>query len=110
MKNKNTLLHSLVKVIGEECLRQAEAGGNIGDQDYHIEDIRRIENDGPAWNFEVTSWTEQSEDPVGVNKMSFVEVIEAIARAVGFSALEAAYVEVKKHEVKQGGADEELRV
>lgn len=110
MKNKNTLLHSLVKVIGEECLRQAEAGGNIGSQDYHIEEIRRINNDGPAWNFEVTSWTEQSDDPVGVHKMSFIEVIRAIARAVGLSVLEAACAEVEKHEVEQGGSDEKLRV
>jgi hypothetical protein len=102
MENKKSLLHDLLRIIGSELIKQAEAGGNIGDQDFHIESIRKIENDGLAWNFEVATWSEQSENPREIEKMSFVQVIEVIARAACFSALSEAYNEVKKHEKPSG--------
>jgi len=100
MENKKSLLHDLLMIIGEECQRQADAGGVIGDQDYHIESIRRVENDGPSWNFEVVSWSEQSDEPRTTEKMSFVQLIDVLARAISFSTIEAAADAIKKYEVK----------
>lgn len=90
MENEKNLLPNLLRVIGEECLRQADSGGYAGSRDFHIESIRRVEDDGPAWNFEVVTWSEQSEDPENVERVSLVELLSLLGRAVTSSALESA--------------------
>lgn len=83
-------MKKLLKVIGEECLRQADAGGYAGSRNFHIESVRRVEDDGPAWNFEIITWSEQSENPESVERVGLVELLSILGKAVAVSALVAA--------------------
>lgn len=96
MQNNDDLLYDLLRVIGQECLRQADARNGVGRRDFEIESVRRLPDD-PHWAFEATTWTEQSTDPEKVHRLDYIQLVEMITRAVSHSVLHLAAEEIRKH-------------
>lgn len=95
MQNNDDLLYDLLRVIGQECLRQADARNGVGCRDFEIESVRRLPDD-PHWAFEATTWTEQSTDPEKVHRLDYIQLVEMITRAVSHSVLHLAAEEIRK--------------
>lgn len=84
MEDKDNLLYDLVKLIGEKCIQQVKDKNGVGNRDFEIESVKRLPDD-PHWVFEVTTWSDQSEEPRKVEKVDYIQLTEMIARALSFS-------------------------
>lgn len=83
------MLDKLTDVIMEECQRAKEYK-IFGTQSFHIESIKQLEDKGPALNFEVTTWNDQSENARKVKEMSLFEVMDLLGRVIGHRAINTA--------------------
>lgn len=86
---QDDLLYDLLRVIGEECLRQADARNGVGSRDFEVVSVRRLPDD-PHLAFEATTWTEQSTEPEMVERLDYIHLVEMITRAVSHSVLHIA--------------------
>lgn len=79
------ILVELTKLIKEEC-DNAIKYDLFGTQEFHIEKIERIEDDDPALNFRVTTWSEMSENSRKAKEMGLIEVMDLLGRVIGHRA------------------------
>lgn len=93
------MLDDLTKCIEEECKKAIEY--NIyGTQDFHIESIERLEDKDGAFNFAVTTWNDQSENPRQNREMSLFEVMNLLGRIIGHRAITRSVMLINGEEHK----------
>lgn len=89
------MLTPLVQLIKDNC-DNAIKSGIFGNQSFHIEKVCRIEDDGKALCFEVTTWNDQSTRPRQTKKMYLVELMDLIGKTIAYSATRDAVGVVEK--------------
>lgn len=90
------LFRSIVKILGKELIRQSKSKSPIGSQEFHIEDFKRLPNDDSAFQFEVTTWSELSDDPRTTQVLAYPSLVALIAKVVLDSCLSKVCAEVNK--------------
>lgn len=89
MKKITMNLQHLATLIEHEC-QMAKKYEIFGTQDFHIEKVERLPDEGKAFNFRVTTWNDQSEDPRKVREMSLVELMDLLGRIIAHRAVTPA--------------------
>lgn len=94
------LLRSIVKILGQDLVKQSKSKHHIGTQEFHIEQFKRLPDQDGAFQFEVTTWIEESDDPREIMVLSFAELIKFMPRLFSLDCLGKICAEVAK-----GGCD-----
>lgn len=91
------LLRSIFKIVGQDLVKQSKAKRHYGTQEFHIEEFKRLPDKDGAFQFEVTTWSEESEDPRETVILSFADLIKLIPRLFSLDCLSAVCAEVNKN-------------
>lgn len=96
------LLRSILKIVGQDLVKQSKSKHHqIGTQEFHIEGFKRLPDQDGAFQFEVTTWSEESEDPRETVVLSFMDLIKLLPRLFSLDCLSAVCAEVNKNPTKE---------
>ena len=90
------LLRSIVKIIGQDLVKQSKSKHHIGTQEFHIEQFERLPDKDGAFQFEVTTWSEESDDPRETETISVADLMTLIPKLISFDCFSAIIAEVNK--------------
>lgn len=90
------LLSSILKIVGQDLVKQSKLKHNIGTQEFHIEQFKRLPDKDGAFQFEVTTWSEMDEEPRETMVLSFSELINLMPRLFSLDCLSKVCAEVNK--------------
>ena len=94
------LLRSIVRIIGQDLVKQSKSNHHIGTQEFHIEKFERLPDKDAAFQFEITTWNEVSDEPRVTEVVSVADLIGVMARLISFNCFSAIIAEVNKNPPK----------
>lgn len=83
------ILKTLAEKLKEACDESIEHE-IYGTSMDHIESIKRLPNDGPAFMFEVTFWSELGDESRSTEQMGLIQVMDLMARLIAERAARLA--------------------